>query len=196
MRLLVAMFLLLTPVAGSAADVDSTMHGAVKTYDSPDFQLGGALARSTATPEATPLDYNEAQPRLSAPAQDSIITKRNAAIGPATLYLGEGLNNGREAFEMGTFLRSGQARAGISLTYLEHEAEVSRSEIFVDYSLTERFSVGLSGILNSELAEDETVPQVGINAEYSTEGGALLRGGFAGATDYSPVVGVSIGLRF
>ena len=117
-------------------------------------------------------------------------------LGGATLFMGEGLDSGRDAVQMGTFIRRGQARAGVSVTYLENEAEVSRSELFFDYSLTEQFSIGLSGILNAEISEDETVPQLGLSAEFATESGAFLQGGVSDASDYQPVIGVSIGLRF
>lgn len=198
MRLSVAMLISVIPMAAAAAEGDRSAPEMRVLEDTQDFQLGGATTRSAVVPEAIVLDEATPRARLSTPlpTQTSITTQRQTTLGPATLFVGEGLNSGREAVEMGTFLRSGQARAGVSVTYLEEQAQLSRSEIFVDYALTERFSVGLSGILNSELDANETVPQVGLSAEYSSESGAFLQGGFAGAAEYDPVIGVSIGLRF
>jgi hypothetical protein len=124
------------------------------------------------------------------------MSRSETVLGPATVFVSEGRDDGRDALELGTFLRRGQARAGLSVTYLETDAQVKRSELFVDYALSERFSVGLSGILDAELGDTEPVRQLGLNAEYSTSGGAFLQGGVAGAPDFDPVIGLSIGLRF
>ena len=164
-----------------------------------EFQLGGAVTRAAIAPDIEIIEDEPApRGRLSLPgtSPDSLQSQQTKSFGPATLFLGEGLDAGRDAVQLGTFLSRGAARAGVSVTYLEEEEEVSRSEVFIDYSLTERFSVGLSGILNSELNEDEAVPQLGLSAEFTTEGGAFLQGGVADAAEYDPVIGLSIGFRF
>lgn len=164
------------------------------------FRLGGATTRSAMIPTA-PITDEEAEterPRLSLPlgAVTSDMSRTESAVGPATIFLSERLDDGRDALELGTFLRRGQARAGVSVTYLEDAAEVARSEVFLDYAVSERFSVGLSGILDAELGDTEPVRQLGVNAEFNTSGGAFVQGGVAGASDYDPVIGLSVGLRF
>lgn len=168
------------------------------TVEPSEFQLGGAATRAALVPDINLIDeIPTPRRRLSLPlAPDSIQPQQSTTIGPATLFVGEGLAEGRDAVQMGTFLRSGQARAGVSVTYLEQEEEVSRSEVFVDYSLTSNFSVGLSGILNVEIDEDTAVPQLGLSAEYTTDNGAYLQGGFADAAEFEPVFGLSLGFRF
>ncbi len=165
--------------------------------ETPEFQLGGATSRAALVPDIDITEEEEApRPRLTLPLPTPDSPQQSTTFGPATLFMGEQLDAGRDAVRLGTFLSRGQARAGVSVTYLEEEEEVSRSEVFLDYSLTEQFSVGLSGILNSEIDEAEAVPQLGVNAEFTTEDGAYLRGGIADAAEYEPVFGLSIGFRF
>lgn len=163
------------------------------------FQLGGAAAR--AVPEidlsAPPKSDTPAQRRLSLPLTlDGFRAEDVATMGPATIFMGEGLDEGREAVELGTYLSRGQARAGVSVTILEQDEELARSEVFVDYSVTENFSVGISGIFNELETANDTVPQIGLSAEYATEGGAFLQGGVADAPELDPVFGLSVGFRF
>lgn len=178
-----------------AADVVTTLP---KTVEASEFQLGGAASRAAIVPQIEIVeDTPMARGRLSLPlAPDSLQPQQSTTIGPATLFVGEGRDDGRDALQVGTFLRRGQARAGLSVTYLEEEEEVSRSEVFLDYSLTENFSVGLSGILSSETDAETTVPQLGLSAEYTTDSGAYLQGGFADAAEFDPVFGLSLGFRF
>lgn len=164
-----------------------------------DFRLGGAATRPAVVPtQPTEEPAPSAETRLSLPlgAVPDAMTRSEKVLGPATVFVSEGMEDGRDALELGTFLRRGQARAGLSVTYLETQAQLKRSELFVDYALSDRFSVGLSGILDAELGDTEPVRQLGLNAEYSTSGGAFLQGGVAGAADFDPVIGLSIGLRF
>ena len=164
------------------------------------FQLGGAATRSALVPDIDLSEETNAAPRrrLALPISPDRIQRaqQSTTIGAATLFVGESVSDGRDALQMGTFLRRGHARAGVSVTYLEEDEEVTRSELFLGYSVTNNFSVGLSGILNSGMEEDTTVPQVGLSAEYSTDSGAYLQGGFADAADFEPVFGLSLGFRF
>ncbi|MEO0915475.1 MAG: hypothetical protein AAFY31_00575 [Pseudomonadota bacterium] len=163
------------------------------------FRLGGAASRAAVAP-TMPIeeDKETSGSRLSLPLNfpDTVTASTQSDVGAATFFLSERLDGGRDALEVGTFLRRGQARAGVSVTYLEDEADLARSELFVDYAITEQLSVGLSGILNAELDDRDPVRQLGVNAEFATEGGAFVQGGVAGAVDYDPVIGVSVGLRF
>ncbi|MEM7752455.1 MAG: hypothetical protein AAF230_03520 [Pseudomonadota bacterium] len=165
-----------------------------------EFRLGGAASRAAIVPTAPIVEdeTSRTSPRLSLPlgAITGDLSRTEGDLGPATIYLSEGTDEGRDALELGTFLRRGQARAGVAVTYLEDIAEVARSEVFLDYALSDRFSVGLSGILDQELGDDEPVRQLGVNAEFTTPGGAFVQGGVASASDYDPVIGLSIGLRF
>ena len=176
--------------------------GTMEFSEAGDFKLGGAATRSSqaARLPTAPIVEPEERPALRLPFiipdGEEIQSRRERTLGPATLFLKEGLDYGRDALQMGTFLSRGAARAGLSVTYLETEALVSRSSIFVDFAFSEQFSIGLAGILDNELDETEPVRQLGLNAEFSTDGGAFLQGGVAGAEDYDPVIGLSVGLRF
>lgn len=165
---------------------------------SSEFQLGGAATLAATVPSPAVEPEEEPLPRLSFPLRGALeqTSRKERSLGPATVFVSEGLDAGRDAFELGTFLSRGQARAGLSVTYLEAESELARSELFVDFSLTEQFSVGVSGIFDSELGETEPVRQIGLNAEYATSGGTYVQGGVAGAADYNPIIGLSVGLRF
>ncbi len=171
----------------------------VQRQTSTEFQLGGAAMRSARVPSAL-VDEAEATsiPKLAAPNQFRLRedTRQESNLGAATIFLAEGLDAGRDAFEFGTFLKRGQARAGVSVTYLEEQAELARSEVFVDYALTQKLSVGVSGIFDSNIRNEDPVRQLGLNAEFESSGGTFVQGGIAGAPDYDPVIGLSVGLRF
>lgn len=202
MRLLaVAALTSVLPLPAIGADAEAAM--VLPAYQEPaDFQLGGAASRAALVPKTSLTDPSVAppQPRLTLPRSpgDQALDLREATFGPATFFVGSGRDAGRSAVQMGTFLSRGDARAGVSVTYLSQEEELSRSEVFLDYALSQQLSVGLSGILNSETGDDDPVPQLGVSAEYSSQGGgAFLQGGLAaGEAQYDPVIGVSVGLRF
>ncbi len=198
MRPIAVILATICPLALDAGEHASGLTNSPLLEVAPDYQLGGAASLSALVPEFAPSKDTRSRSRLSLPIKsaETVYSQRKALLGGATLFFGETLSNGQDAVEMGTFLSNGTARAGVSVTYVERNASVSRSELFVDYALTDQFSVGLSGILNSEIDDDETVPQLGLSAEYSTDAGAFLQGGVADAADYDPVIGLSIGLRF
>ncbi|MGR3511774.1 MAG: hypothetical protein ACU0GG_03350 [Paracoccaceae bacterium] len=177
-------------VAQSAVDAQSDKAEA--------YQLGGAASRTARVATAPVVTLNADRPTLSLPVDLTLEDPNRAerAFGPATIFLTEGTDEGREALELGTSLSRGQATAGLSLTYLDDEDEVTRSEVFLDYALTERFSVGVSGVFDPEQNPTEPLRQLGVNAEYSTSGGTFIQGGFASAPDYDPLIGLSVGLRF
>ena len=201
MRLLLVVLATILPFSAIAAEVSAVL--TLPAYQEPgEFQLGGAASRAALAPD-TSLNTTTTvppQPRLTLPRSpgDQALDLREATFGPATFFVGSGRDAGRDAVEMGTFVSRGDARAGVSVTYLSREEEVSRSEVFVDYAVNQQLSVGVSGILNAEIDQDEPVPQLGVSAEYSSEGGgAFLQGGLAaGSAQYDPVIGVSVGLRF
>lgn len=197
MRLVVISFLVGLPGIAWAQSDSSDAAVSQKLAPADEFRLGGAASRSAiiTTSPSQPID-DAPQARLSLPLGMMQEETTQRELGPATLFLSDGMDDGRDALQLGTFLSRGQARAGLSVTYLETQEEFARSEVFLDYALTETFSVGLSGIIDSEANENEPVRQLGLNAEFSTSGGAFVQGGVSGAADYEPVVGLSIGLRF
>ncbi len=159
------------------------------------FQLGGA---ATLAARVEPETEEPRASRLSLPLGfvrgETVETEIPLGIG--TVFLSEGFEQGSDALEVGTFLSRGQARAGVSFTYRETDPDLARSEVFLDYAVTEQFSIGLSGILDNERDDEDAVRQLGVNAEFSTSGGAFVQGGVAGAADYNPIIGLSVGLRF
>lgn len=199
MRHIAAFSLIFAHSSAWADDSLSEMVGqSLKSHDA-EFNLGGAITRAAIAPEIDQSTLGVTRtPRLSMPITPppGAATSALGTLGPATLFLSEGFESGRDALELGTFLTRGQARAGVSVTYLNEDDEVSRSEVFVDYAVSNQFSVGLSGILSSEDEESEPIRQLGVSAEFSSESGAFLQGEVSGAADYDPVIGLSIGLRF
>lgn len=200
MRQFCLAFAVILPTCLLGAEPDTTAVEVSPLPGPTEFKLGGAASRAAVAPDIVIQDTAPPQPRLTLPRSpgDQARDLSEARFGPATLFVGDGIDDGRDAVQMGTFLSRGGARAGVSVTYLSREKELSRSELFVDYALTDQFSVGLSGILNTEIDQDDPVPQMGVSAEFSSEGGdAYLQGGFAaGSDEYDPVVGLSVGLRF
>ena len=201
MRPVVFTACLLAPTALVAAEPAPK---SVSTSNTQEFRLGGAAARSSSAPDidlSSPSALSSpvtpaTRGRISLPLSlDGLQAQDVGTMGPATLFMGEGQDEGRDAVELGTYLSHGAARAGVSLTFLEQQEEVTRSEVFIDYALTEQFSVGISGILNNIDAAG-SVPQIGLSAEFSTDGGAYFQGGVADAPELEPVFGLSVGFRF
>lgn len=195
MRLFFVAIVALCPVPAFATEAALALAPASVPTD---FRLGGAASLSALAPDSDDTEI-ETLPRLSLPRApgNRAVELSETTLGPATLFVGERIDDGSDALQMGTFLSRGAARAGVSVTYRSQREEVTSSEVFIDYALTERFSMGLSGILNVGVEDEEPVPQLGVSAEYATQGGAFLQGGFAaGSSEYDPVIGLSVGLRF
>ena len=160
------------------------------------YELGGSVERAARAPVILP---EVPQPRvaLSLPLTPANATRRQTNILGMVLFADEGWDDGRDAFRLGTAYTQGSATAGVSVTYLDEGYALSRSELYVDYALSQNFSVGVAGILDNDYQVDDTaIPQFGFNAVYATEGGTFLEGGISNAESSEPVFGLSIGLRF
>lgn len=160
------------------------------------YHLGGSVERKARIPDALPI---APQPRaaLALPLTPANSTRRETDFLGVIIFADEGWDDGRDAFRLGTAYTQGLATAGVSVTYLDEGAQISRSELYVDYALGQNFTVGLAGILDNDYqSEDEPIPQVGVSAAYSTQGGAFLEGGISSTETSIPVFGLSIGLRF
>lgn len=176
----------------------ATLVQASTKYSEPSglYELGGSVERKARTPETLPVPK---QPRaaLSLPLTPANSTRRETNFAGVVIFADRGWDDGRDAFRLGTAYTQGSATAGVSVTYLNAGAEISRSELYVDYALSQNITVGLAGILDNDFqSEDLPIPQLGLNAAYSTEGGAFLEGGVSDAESSVPVFGLSVGLRF
>ena len=122
--------------------------------------------------------------------------RSETALGHLSVFGSEAREDGRDVLRLGTALTRGKTTTGISLTYRDEEL-ATRSEVFVDYALSDAFSVGVSGIVSSDGAtEKDPVARLGVSAAYSLDSGTFLQGAIADAPDTSPVIGLSVGLRF
>lgn len=164
-----------------------------------DYQLGGAVhAVQTPAKSVEPLPFRSrlrlSVPRLIRQTQE---TMRRTAVGGLRVYFGEAWNEGQDVFQLGTALTNGSTTAGLSVTYEDATRALASSELYLDYALSERFSVGVSGIMNDDVTVgDAQVPQIGVNAEINSDNGAFLRGGIADSPNNKPIFGLAIGLRF
>ncbi len=175
-------------------DVMSTLEGAAE------YRFGGAAVRAPVpAPGLLPPVSSEPRLRLSVPRLIRQTTEKvqRTAFGGLRIYFGEAWNEGEDVFQLGTAITRGQTTAGVAVTYEDDENDLTSSELYLDYALTERFSVGISGILNQDVTENTApVPQLGLNAELSSSSGAFLRGGIADTSSSEPIFGLAIGLRF
>ena len=165
------------------------------------FRLGGAAARAPLPSVDLPSETPSVLPRLrlSVPRliRETKQTVRHTPFGGLRIYFGEAWNQGEDVLQLGTALTRGQTTAGLSVTYEDGDYDVTSSELYLDYALSEQLSVGISGILNEEVTlEDSPVPQLGMNAELSISGNSYLRGGIADSSRSDPVFGLAVGLRF
>ena len=200
MRLFIAALILCLPSIAWPDNLDITSDSVTGLALKNDYRFGGATDRSGLGPAPSAGNGNSKRPpRLSLPIRlpsNEVVNRREASLGAATVYVTEGFDVGRDAFELGTFVSNRQARAGLSVTYVEGNAQIARSELFIDYAFSERFTVGLSGTIDAQIDDTQRVRQLGLNAEYATSSGTYVQGGIAGTADYVPVIGLSVGLRF
>lgn len=165
------------------------------------YELGGAAQMAMVNPSSPnltervtpkePFRYPYRPP--SSLLQDG---RSNTALGELSVFGREDREDGRDVLRLGTALTRGKTTTGLSLTYRDEQL-ATRSEVFVDYALTEAFTVGVSGILSNEIAsEEDPVAKIGISAAYSLDDDTFLQGAFENAPDASPVFGLSVGLRF
>ena len=166
-----------------------------------EYRLGGAATIAGRVPTQSPVASTDTvahgfryPERL--PASLLARSAQPFGMGRLSIFGSEEKEDGRDVLRLGTAFSQGRATTGVSVTYGE-ETETTRSEIFVDYALTESLSVGLSGLLSEERRPtDPPVTGLGISAAYTLEGGSFLQGGVADAVDTAPVFGLSLGLRF
>lgn len=195
-----ALLVILTTGMAWSQDLSGVPHVMSTLDGAAEYRLGGAAVRA---PLPAPLllapETSEPRLRLSVPRlirQTSEKVQRTA-FGGLRFYFGEAWNEGEDVFQLGTAITRGQTTAGVSVTYQDEGYDLTSSELYLDYALTERFSVGISGILNQDVTENETpVPQFGLNAELSTPNGTFVRGGIADTGSSEPIFGLAIGLRF
>lgn len=160
------------------------------------YELGGSVERAARAPDILP-EVPQPRAALSLPLTPANATRRQTNVFGVVIFADEGWDDGRDAFRLGTAYTQGAATAGISVTYLDEGTEVSRSELYLDYALSQNFSIGVAGILDNDYqVEDDAIPQLGVNAVYSTKGGTFLEGGISDAESSVPVFGLSIGLKF
>ena len=179
-----------------------SMDALISTLSGADYQLGGAATRSARLPEqraAVPPSATQPRLRLSVPRliRETGETIQRTAFGGLRIYFGEGWDDGQDVFQLGTALTRGQTTAGVSVTYEDGTQEMTSSELYIDYAVTERFSVGVSGIFNEDVTQDSApVPQLGLSAELTSPNGSFFQGGIADTADNTPIFGLAIGLRF
>ena len=163
-----------------------------------DYQLGGSTKRSKLLLRGPMPNISVPTLRLSIPSimQETSVSKRKTPFGGLAVIIGESWS-GREIFHLGTALTNGHTTAGVNVTYEDASGDMTGSELYVDYALSEQFSVGLSSILSDAVTIDsDQVPQVGINAELSGDNGVFLQGGMADADDSDPIFGLAVGFKF
>ena len=194
-----ALFVLLFASHAGAQDVRELGDISDTLSQGADYQLGGAVhAVRSPTKTIEPLQLGTrlrlSVPRLIRETQETI---RRTAIGGLRVYFGEAWNEGQDIFQLGTALTNGSTTAGVSVTYEDDTRALASSELYLDYAITDRFSVGVSGLMNDDVTEgDDQVPQFGVNAEINAANGAFLKGGIADSANNKPIFGLAIGLRF
>ena len=166
------------------------------------YELGGAATKEARlpgpreTPDSAPAADDPFRFPERVPSTLLGDAPAGVAIGALSVFGSEERGDGRDVLRLGTALTSGRTTTGVSFSYDDDWAS-TRSEVFVDYALTDAFSVGLSGILtdDGDTAADP-IARLGLSAAWSLESGSFVQGGVADAPDTSAVFGVSLGLRF
>lgn len=160
------------------------------------FRLGGAVKRSEPLNALAPPDTPTLRLAIPSIIHETGVSERETPFGGLALTFGESWN-GRDVFHLGTSLTRGATTAGVSVTYEDTGGDVTAGKLYVDYALTERMSVGVSGILTNEVTVgDSPVPLLGINAELTGRNGGFVQGGVSDAGQAEPIFGLAVGLRF
>ncbi len=168
------------------------------TPDLNNYRLGGSADSAAGNDEPASRSLSVPTLRLSIPTlvEETSITKHKTPFGGLAVIFGESWS-GRDIFHLGTALTRGQTTAGVKVSYEDGQQDRTSSELFVDYALSERFSLGLSGVLSDNLEQGSTpVPQIGVNAEVTSENGLFLQGAIADAEENNPIFGWAIGFKF
>lgn len=166
-----------------------------------EYELGGAAIFAATLPRGGQLHRSDPEAddfRFPDIAPDTLLNGGTSytPLGEVSIFGGERSEDGRDVVRFGTALTRGRTTTGVSISYGEDEA-ATRSELFVDYALTESFSFAVSGIVSEEGGNaPEAVTRLGLSAAFATGKGNFVQGGIANAPDRSPVFGVSVGLRF
>ena len=167
------------------------------------FQLGGAasIAANARTPEPFQPIPPAAPPLLRLPSVSPLAALRTsrgtAELGDITLFGGETEQDGRALYRFGTAVTKGRTTAGMNFTYDDTEALLAQSEVFMGFSVTDNFSVGMSGIFaTSDDDLSASVARVGLSAAFGGSDRAFIEGEVATSRDAKPVFGVSLGLQF
>lgn len=164
------------------------------------YELGGAAEGSArlpvsvfedVTPKPVPMIFPERVPVSFLPGP-----RRPTELGDVVMFGGEDTEGGQDVLRLGTSLSRGRATTGVSVTYGQKDLP-QRSEVFVDFAVTDALSVGVSGIMSESGGDlEDAVKRVGLSAAYTLSGGTFLQGGIANSADTDPVFGVSMGFRF
>ena len=166
-----------------------------------EFELGGSAnlaARLTPEDNISGSTDNQTGFRYPVIPPVSLLTAAGHSYDPGDLSVfgGGETQDGEDVLRLGSALTRGRTTTGISVTY-GSERQRTRSEVFLDYAVTDSFSVGLSGILAQDGRRTEKpLARLGISAAYTLEDGSFLQGGVANAPDTDPVLGLSLGFRF
>lgn len=181
---------------GSAYAQDSVAAARVESY-----QLGGSTVAAAHSPATTAV---EEPARINStflfptPLPPALYDESwgQTRLGQIAVYGAEEHPGDEEVLRLGTTLTRGRATTGLTIAY-QDSTDASQSELFVDYALTQNFSVGVSGIVSDNGgADDDMIGRLGVSAAYSGTPGTFVRGGIADAPDESPVFGLSFGLSF
>ena len=165
------------------------------------YELGGAAMLAARAPEAAIQvrpQVNVLSPRYPDRVPTALLGApiSTTTFGDISVFGGEDKEDGQNVLRLGTALTRGRTTTGLSITYRD-ELTPSRSEVFVDYALSDTVRVGLSGIFTEDAeAPDDPVARLGLSAAIALDTGAFIQGGIADAPDEQPVFGLALGLKF
>ena len=160
------------------------------------FRLGGAVKRSETQRAFAAASAPTLRVSIPSIIHETGTSERETPFGGLVLTFGESWN-GRDVFHLGTSLTRGATTAGVSVTYEDTNGDLTAGKLYVDYAVTARMSVGVSGILTNEITVDDSpVPLLGLNAELTGRNGGFVQGGVSNAGQAEPIFGLAVGLRF
>ncbi len=117
------------------------------------------------------------------------------AVDQVVVFGGAESSGSEDYFRLGSEVTTGAATAGVDLTYQPEQRSLSRSQIYVDYALNDRITLGLAG-LRDEAPDADPINRLGMSAAFTTQSGSYVQGGVAGAPDEDALFDLAIGFRF
>lgn len=115
-------------------------------------------------------------------------------IDALSIFGGSETSVAGDVYHLGGEASRGPATAGVGVALAEGDPANATSRIYLDLAVSETVTLGVSGLLASEV--DGISGRVGVGAAWTGDNGSFLSGGVSATEEVDAVFDMSVGLRF